>query len=157
MKKELLILEIDKQYARQRIAELDNEIIALGPEFYNAFNQTSESWHDNAPFEFVRDKQTLLSTEMQNLKQILRDSTPSIPRQKKGTVGIGTTVEVLDTKTNKTSRYFIAGDWTANAGHNINGATVISRKSPIAQAIFGKKVDDDAHFKNMLIIKSVEQ
>ncbi len=54
MKKDLLILDVDKEYARKRIAELDDEIIALGPEFYNAFNQTSESWHDNAPFEFVR-------------------------------------------------------------------------------------------------------
>jgi transcription elongation GreA/GreB family factor len=156
MKRELLILEVDKEYARNRITELDNEIIALGPEFYNAFNQTSESWHDNAPFEFVRDKQTLLSTEMQNLKQILRNSAPSIPKQKNGLVGIGSTVQLLNCATKKISTYFIAGDWTPRAGQNISNATVISRKSPLAALLVGKKINDEIIHNTPQIIKNIE-
>jgi hypothetical protein len=49
MQKELIILDEDKAYARARIAELEQQIQALGPEFYEVFNQSSETWHDNAP------------------------------------------------------------------------------------------------------------
>ena len=37
MKKELIILDEDKQYARERVAELQKEIQELGPEFADAF------------------------------------------------------------------------------------------------------------------------
>ncbi len=156
MKKDLLILESDKDYARKRITELDDEIIALGPEFNRAFTQTSESWHDNAPFEFVRDKQTLLATEMHNLQQILHDSLHSIPRQKNGIVGISSKVQILNLKTNKLSSYFIAGDWTSKAGHKVGGCIIMSRKSPLALTLNGKKVNDEIYFKVLYAIKNIE-
>lgn len=56
--KELIILDEDKKAARQRIAELEAEILSLGPEFYEVFNQSSETWHDNAPFDALRDRQS---------------------------------------------------------------------------------------------------
>jgi len=156
MKTELVVLESDKEYIRKRIAELEAEINALGPEFYDAFNQTSETWHDNAPFEAVRDKQTLLATELHNLKHILKNSLPSTPRQKKNVVGIGSKVEVYNPKTDKIHVYFIAGDWTVTAGHKINGITTISRKSPIASILIDKKTGDEVFFKSKLIIKILE-
>jgi len=157
MNKDLLILEDDKNLARRRITELDDEIMSLGPEFYNAFNETSETYHDNAPFEFVRDKQTSLSTELQNLKHILKNSLPSIPKQKKGIVGIGSVVTVLDIPTGQQSSYFIAGDWTFRAGHQINGSIVMSRNSPLALLMLNKKVNDEIFHKSALRILSIKQ
>jgi transcription elongation GreA/GreB family factor len=156
MKHELLVLDEDKDYARQRIAELESEITALGPEFYSAFNETSETWHDNAPFEAVRDKQTLLSTELQNLKYILRSSLPSIPKQKKGMVGIGSKVKIVNVKTKKVTTYIIAGDWTSRAGHLVDGLTIISRKSPLATTLIGKKAGQEFVFKDKYTIESIE-
>lgn len=131
MKHELLVLDEDKKWARNRIAEIEAEIMALGPEFYDAFNQTSETYHDNAPFEIVRDRQTLLAAERHKLKQILNNCAIKVPKPKKGTVGIGSRVTAADPKTGKETTYFIAGDWTPHAGQIIDGALVVSRKSPI--------------------------
>jgi hypothetical protein len=54
----LYILEADKQWLNTRIEELEATIQALGPDFYDVFNQSSETWHDNAPFDALRDKQS---------------------------------------------------------------------------------------------------
>ena len=156
MKSNLLILEIDKEIARKRIAELESEIIALGPKFREAFTQTSETWHDNAPFEAVRNHQSLLDAERQNLKLILRNSLPSIPKQKKGVVGVGSKVKIINIKTNKTTTYFIAGDWTSRAGNKADGVIIISRQSPLALNLIDKKIGDEIHFINLFKIETIE-
>lgn len=137
MQKELLILDEDKAWARQRIAELDAEIQALGPEFYDVFNQSSETWHDNAPFDALRDRQSVLDAERHQLKGILRNSLPSIPKQPKGKIGIGTRVILDNGRT-----YFIAGDWTPYVGQVKDGAVVVSRNAPLAQELLGRKIGD---------------
>jgi len=154
-KNNLLILEEDKQAARNRIEELEAEILALGPEFYEVFNQTSETWHDNAPFEAVRDRQSLLAAEMAQLKSILANSLPSIPAQKQGIVGIGSTVTVSNHK-HKEILYRIAGDWTPHAGRVHDGVTTISRQSPLAVALLGKKAGDTVDFKTPLTVVAVD-
>jgi transcription elongation GreA/GreB family factor len=137
MTKELVILDEDKAFARRRIADLEAEIRGLGPEFYEVFNQSSETWHDNAPFDALRDRQSLLDAELQKLRQVLRDSLPSVPPLKKGKVSIGNRVELENEKC-----YFIAGDWTPYAGQVRDGASVVSAQAPIAQALLGKKIGD---------------
>lgn len=137
MQKELLILDEDKAWARQRISELDAEIQALGPEFYDVFNQSSETWHDNAPFDALRDRQSVLDAERHHLKAVLRNSLPSVPKQLKGKISIGTQV-TLDTG----RRYFIAGDWTPFVGQIKHGATVMSRNAPLAQELLGRGVGE---------------
>jgi transcription elongation GreA/GreB family factor len=135
MREELVILDEDKAYAARRIAELQKEILGLGPEFYEVFNQSSETWHDNAPFDALRDRQSLLDAELQKLRQVLRDSVPGVPAKKKGQAGVGSVVEL-----SSGPRYFVAGDWTPHAGQLKNGAMVVSRRAPIAAALLGKKV-----------------
>lgn len=139
MQKDLIILDEDKAWARRRITELDAEIQALGPEFYDVFNQSSETWHDNAPFDALRDRQSVLDAERQQLNTILRNSVPSVPKQPKGRIGIGTQVS-LDTG----ESYFIAGDWTPHAGQKRGDAIVVSRTAPLAQQLLGKRAGDKA-------------
>jgi transcription elongation GreA/GreB family factor len=135
MTRELTLLDEDKADARQRIAELEKEIRELGPEFYEVFNQSSETWHDNAPFDALRDRQSLLDAELQKLRQILRDSLPGVPPQPKNKVGIGSRVELGSGR-----RYFIAGDWTPLAGQSRDGSLVVSCQAPLAVELIGKKV-----------------
>jgi transcription elongation GreA/GreB family factor len=135
MTRELVVLDEDKTYARQRIAELEKEIRELGPEFYEVFNQSSETWHDNAPFDALRDRQSLLDAELQKLRQILRESLPGVPPQPKNKAGIGSRVELDSGRC-----YFIAGDWTPLAGQSRDGAFVVSCQAPLAVELIGKKV-----------------
>lgn len=141
----LVILDEDKDWARARIAELEAAIMALGPEFYDAFNQTSETWHDNAPFEIVRDRQTMLDTERQHLNGILKRSLVSVPKQRKGRVGIGSIVTLRNSK-GQLKTFKIAGDWTPHASKVIDGAMIVSCQAPIAQALLGKKVGEATQF-----------
>lgn len=145
MSQQLIILDEDKEWARARIAKLDEEIQALGPEFYDVFNQSSETWHDNAPFDALRDRQSVLDAERQQLRRILQVALPAVPPQWPGRVGIGCEVEVMNEK-KRHVRYFIGGDWTARAGQMSQGAIVMSIQAPLAQVLAGKKVGETAAF-----------
>lgn len=135
--KEFIILDEDKAYARTRIAELEKQIQELGPEFYEVFNQSSETWHDNAPFDALRDRQSVLDAELQHLKRLLRSSAPVAPKKTKNKVGVGSLVVLSDGR-----KYFIAGDWTPNAGQTREYITTVSRSTPIAEVLLGRKVGD---------------
>lgn len=156
MRNELLyILSQDKQAARIRIAELEQEIQDLGPEFYDVFNQSSETWHDNAPFDALRDRQAQLFAELQNLKSIMRQAAVSIPKPNKTVVGIGARVTVYNEALKKNVHFLVAGDWTYRVGEKIDEAMVISTKAPIAQALLGKKMGDVVRFKHSMEITDI--
>lgn len=138
MQKEIVILDTDKAYARARIEELQKAILDLGPEFYEVFNQSSETWHDNAPFDALRDRQSVLDAELQQLRTILRNAAISVPKPKKNAIGIGSAVTLSNEKV-----YFIAGDWTPHAGQTREGAMVVSCQAPLAVELVGKKVGDE--------------
>lgn len=141
MKKDMIILDEDKEWARKRIESLQDQIQALGPEFYEVFNQSSETWHDNAPFDALRDRQSVLDAELQKLRSVMRNSLPSVPPQAKGAVGVGSIVSLLE-RSGKTKRYQIAGDWTPHAGQDVKGLTKISLQSPLAGQLLGKTTGD---------------
>lgn len=138
MKQDMIILDEDRTWARQRISELEGQIQALGPEFYDVFNQSSETWHDNAPFDALRDRQSVLDAELQRLKSVLRSSLPSVPKQRKGVAGIGSIVK-LTGKDGVVKRYQLAGDWTPYAGQEVDGIMRISSQAPLAEQLLGKK------------------
>lgn len=153
MKQDLIILEEDKQWARQRIAELEKQIQDLGPEFYDVFNQSSETWHDNAPFDALRDRQSVLDAERQHLRNLLRKSAVGVPKLKKGVVGIGSVVEIQDAK-GRPHKYRIAGSWTYRAGKLIDGVRIVSIETPIATALIGKKVGAQTKFGEITSIEA---
>lgn len=138
MQKELIILDEDKAWAKARIAELEKAIQELGPEFYEVFNQSSETWHDNAPFDALRDRQSVLDAELQQLKRVIGQSLPGQPVRKKGIVGVGNEV-ILENKEGARRHYFIAGDWTPHAGQQKGLATVVSAGALLAARLIGKE------------------
>lgn len=135
------LLPDDRVAAQLRISELEQQIQDLGDDFKDAFEQSSETWHDNSPFEAVRDKQSMYAAELQYLRTLIRSSTLIAPKKKRGTIGIGDSIEL-----DNGSRYTIAGDWTHRAGKQSDGSWWVSRKAPIAQAILGKKIGDSVEF-----------
>lgn len=137
---ELYILPDDRLWLNARIDELDKAIQDLGPDFHNVFNQSSETWHDNAPFDALRDKQSVLFAEFSNLKLIRKNAALALPRAKKDTVHYDTQLTI------KGRRYHLRGDWTPHAGTVVNEAIVISAQSPLGSAILGKKAGDTTKF-----------
>lgn len=140
MSNTLYILDTDKQWLNKRIEELEKQIQDLGPDFYEVFNQSSETWHDNAPFDALRDKQSVLFAEYSNLKIIRRDASISLPKQKKGFVNYGSSV-IMNGKI-----YSIAGDWTPHAGTTLEKTIVVSAQSPLGKNTIGKKIGDITPF-----------
>lgn len=155
MRRELYILDEDKSAALKRIVELEKAIQDLGPEFYDVFNQSSETWHDNAPFDALREKQSVMDSELQGLKSIIKDAATRLPKQNKKIIGIGARVVVEDVDSNKTHTYYFAGNWTYRTGQKIDGAIIMSTEAPLAKALMGKKIGDTAIFKHPLIVREI--
>ena len=132
------ILDEDKIWARQRIAELEKSIQDLGPEFAVALTQSSETWHDNAPFDALRDTQSLLVAERQTLIEALAKAAITVPKPKGGRVGIGSCVRLQVGAKNR--QYLIVGDWSPRVGHQYHSALVISRQSPLGRLLIGMKL-----------------
>lgn len=138
------LLPEDRAWIEAKLSELQAKIKDLGPEFHEVLNQSSETWHDNAPFDAVRDKQSLIYAEFSHLKYILLNSQRVVPRVN-GRVEIGSHVTL--TKKDREHIYFIAGDWTHQTGErNHAGATVVTAKSPLALELLGKKIGDETEF-----------
>ncbi len=129
------LLPGDRVAAEARIAELEQLIQDLGEDFRDAFTQSSETWHDNSPFEAVRDKQSMYAAELHQLRTLIRSSTLVAPKKKRATAGIGSLVTLENGK-----RYFIAGDWTAKAGRHEDDVYWVSCHTPVAKAVIGNKV-----------------
>lgn len=136
------ILEDDKNLARKRIEEIEREILELGPAFHEALNQTSETWHDNAPFDALREKQAVLAAELQSLKKVLSKSAPALPKSDGNRVGIGTVVKLEHNEKKSHHHYLLAGHWTFRLGELIDSAMIISCQSPLGASLLGKKIGE---------------
>lgn len=137
---ELLILKDDLDWLDTRIKELSQAIQELGPDFRDVFNQSSETWHDNAPFDALRDKQSVLFAEYSHLRSIRQQVLLALPSDSHSKVNIGSYVSVSKKK------YYIAGDWTPHVGEKKGDHTIVSRKAPLAKAILGKKVGHTTNY-----------
>lgn len=146
------LLTTDKRWIEQRIEKLQREIKDLGPEFHEVLNQSSETWHDNAPFDAVRDKQSLLYAEYSHLKYILLNSEPIKRPVDISVVLIGHKVSI--SKNEKTRNYFIAGDWAHDVSQDCEGAIVVTAQSPLAKAVLGKTMGDETVFGTVSAIES---
>jgi transcription elongation GreA/GreB family factor len=135
------VLDEDKQWARQRIAELEKAILELGPEFNVALTQSNETWHDNAPFDALRDTQALYVAEMQQLKEVLAKASITVPKPTRGRVGIGSIAALKDGT--KHSKFLLAGHWTYRVAEQHHGATVVSCVSPLGSVLLGAKVGQE--------------
>lgn len=137
------ILEEDKTLVRQRIAEIEREILELGPAFHEALNQTSETWHDNAPFDALREKQAVLAAELQSLKEVLSKSSPSLPRSITNRINIGSRVKLEHATKKSQHDYLLAGHWSFRTGQMHQGGTmVITCQSPLGESLLGKMQGD---------------
>lgn len=138
---EVYLLPEDRVAAEERIAELEQKTQDLGEDFRDAFTQSSETWHDNSPFEAVRDTQAMYAAELHKLRSLIRSSTLVAPKKKRGTIGVGDTVRLSNGR-----QYKLAGNWTHKAGKHSDGVYWVSSGTPVAQNVLGRKVGDEVTF-----------
>ncbi len=143
------ILEEDKNLARQRISDIEREILKMGPAFHEALNQTSESWHDNAPFDALREKQAVLAAELQSLKKTLSKSAPMLlPAPNKEKITVGSRIKLENKAQKSHHHYFLAGHWTYRLGEFIGNHMIISCQSPLGSSLLGKKIGEAVTLPN---------
>jgi transcription elongation GreA/GreB family factor len=130
------ILDEDLALLDERVRSIQQEIFALGEDFNEAVNQSSETWHDNAPFDVVRDRQTLLNSELAKLRTIRRESR-KLTAKKTKKVTIGSKVELTGPRTLK---IMLGGHWIGR--EKVDGYTLVTCESPVAKLLIGKKLYD---------------
>ena len=99
-----------------------------------AFGDLSE----NAEYDEAKNEQARVETEIAQLEKLLRNAIVVEDNEiDLTTVGIGTTVRILDLEYNEEEVYSIVGSAEADADKKR-----ISNESPVGSALIGKKVGD---------------
>ena len=89
------ILDEDKYAANMRISELEKEIQELGPEFHDVFNQSSETWHDNAPADAINMESVVLANQADKTNSTLTSSVPfDYPQPEDPEITLGSLIEI---------------------------------------------------------------
>lgn len=109
---------------------------------------------ENSEYKFALEKRSRLQNELKTLSDQLSHARlitkADIPHDE---VGIGTVVDLMDLKNNKTTTYTILGPWDADVETNI-----LSSQSKFAEAMTGLKTNDTFQFRDdefkVLAIKS---
>ena len=91
---------------------------------------------ENAEYNAARDRQGHVEARIKELEYIV-DNATIIEEGKKGTVGVGSTVEIKYIDDDEIETYSIVGSTEADPFEN-----KISNESPIAIGIMGKKAGD---------------
>ena len=121
--------------------ELENELIALKSRRGDVAEKIAEArdfgdLSENAEYDAAREEQGLLETRIADIEDIINNA-EIIKGGRKTSIDLGSKVSL---KTGgKTVTYTIVGPVEANP---LEGK--ISNESPIGEALFGKKVGDDA-------------
>jgi len=125
---------------RRKQAEFDHMINVEIPENQEAlrvaisFGDLSE----NAEYSAAREQQGILMRKAEHIKKELSMARLIEPSSvKDGVVGIGTAIEVRNTRSNKIEHYTILGPWDSDAERGI-----VSYLAPLAEAFIGRKVGD---------------
>jgi hypothetical protein len=124
------ILKEDSELIKARLKEIKKELRMLADEFHNVLNQSSETWHDNAPWDEAKGREAVLLAEEEELQKVINThgiakTTPKSP--------IGKNHSIKFNK--KTVRIFLAGDYSLRTGQKVDGHIVVTKDSPIAREI----------------------
>lgn len=132
-----------KQYqiTNQGKKELENELVTLKSRRGDIADKISEArdfgdLSENAEYDAAREEQGLLETRIAEIEDILNNA-DIIKAGRKSVVDLGSRVSL--TTGGEIVTYTIVGSVEANP---LEGR--ISNESPIGEALFGKKVGDDA-------------
>lgn len=128
-------LRLEKELERAG-EDMKNSQLAIG----EAAGSESD-WHDNAAFDYAQMKYDVDSARVRELKVKLHDVEIISPRQETENVGIGNTIVVKFSTTDKEEQFTILGSDDSGTKKSW-----VSYKTPLAQSLLGKKKGEAGTF-----------
>lgn len=124
------ILKEDKDLVLKRIEELKQDLRDLADEFRQTLGESSETWHDNSPWDNAKAKEAVMLAELDALGYIKR--TYVVTKESEESP-IGKFHEVIFN--GNIIKVFLAGDYSPRAGKKVGDHIVVTKDSPVAQEI----------------------
>ena len=110
MKRQPKFLPEDYNILLQKIAELEGKVSQAGQEMGAMTEQSSESYHDNAPYDIARQQFDNLAEELGQLIVVRNQAIVVDKPNSNKTVQIGHTVIIEDKKTGTKQKVLVAGE-----------------------------------------------
>ena len=139
--------EVKEYLSKEKFEEFEKELeflktvkrkeIAEDLDYARALGDLSE----NAEYQEAREAQAALEDRISKLEQILKNATIVTDHHHGGTIGIGSTIELLKDGEKKVRTYIIVGSEEADMTSG-----KISNRSPLGAAVLGKKKGDEVSF-----------
>jgi len=130
-------LREDLEILHKKIDEVSRDLDRVSLLLGEACQQSSETFHDNAPYEVAVREQIILSRHLQDLLQFQRDVVIVDPPGTFCTVRIGAMVTIQDIATSEIETYKIGSYIVFDYSYE-----KISYVSPMAQALEGARVGE---------------
>ncbi len=130
------LLARDKSALESTYAELLREKVSISQEIQEVLNQGSETWHDNAPFEALVEREKKNNQVLETYATILNNHEVVAPVDA-DRVSIGHTVSIQTH--NGVEDFHVVGDWHW-PDHYIH--RVITPTSPIGTSLLGTPQGD---------------
>ena len=124
------ILKEDYELVVKRIRELEMNLRDLANVFRQTLTESSETWHDNSPWENAKAEEAVYLSELENLTNVLKthkvvvDTNDSLIGKNYKINFNGNDVKV-----------FLAGDFSMRSGQRINDHIIVTKDSPIGKRI----------------------
>lgn len=139
---ELYITEEGKKEKEERLRYLKNE---KRPEVLEKLKIARDfgDLSENSEYDAAKKEQSIVETEIASIEETLRKAVIVGKKDlSNDTVGVGSTVTVLDVEFNEEETYKIVGVIESDPDRNY-----VSNESPIGSSLIGKKVGDIVSFE----------
>ena len=138
---ELYITEEGKKEKEERLKYLKNE---KSPEVLEKLKITRDygDLSENSEYDAAKKEQSIVETEIASIEETLRKAVIVGKKDiSRDTIGVGSTVTVLDMDFNEEDTYKIVGVIESDPDRNY-----VSNESPIGSSLIGKKIGDIVSF-----------
>lgn len=138
MNEELYFLKEDLEALDAKIGELRSKLEETLKEGGESTRQSSETWHDNFPFEEAQRQFSLLAGQLQKLVDIRKKAKLVDSAASNDKVIIGSMVTIRDESSDQL-KIFKTGSFMVFSN---DGGRTISYNSPLAQIVIGAKIGE---------------
>jgi transcription elongation GreA/GreB family factor len=142
-----LFLQKDFEALKAKAKQLEKESEKLGKKIRETTTESSESWHDNAPFDTVMQELGMLKKQLEEIGKLIRKAKIVQPSEDNNKVGIGNIVKVIDGESKE--RWYQIGSYrimavkTQKGRNSEKNPLIISYTSPIGQKLLNKKQGEE--------------
>ncbi len=155
----------DYKALKEKAEILEKESKKLGKQINITTTESSEGWHDNAPFDAVMNELGMLKEQLKEIGELIRKAKIIQPSKNKDKVSIGSLVKVVG-QDNKEKWYQI-GSYRIIAKKEQKGKNseknplIISYAGPVGQKLLNRKCGDKITVKlpnqtSILVIKKIQ-